>query len=484
VQVGKHRFSTGSFCWCLLALAVMALSAGAQTSAPNEWTWLGGDSTLLPVNGLPSNVGWPGVYGALGVPAVTNIPGGRDSAATWTDQSGDLWLFGGFGYDSASGVGDLNDLWEFNTSTQEWTWMGGSNSLPIPQMATGQLGVYGTLGVAAPGNIPGGRKNSVTWIDKKGNLWLFGGEGYGTIGSLTGNIFFNDLWEFNPSTKEWAWMSGDNQTGITDSGHSGVYGTLGRPAAQNVPGGRSSAVSWIDGGGNLWLFSGTGFDSARYSGDLNDLWEFNLSTSQWAWMGGSSTIVPGYGGRPGVYGTLGIPTDANVPGGREGAISWIDSSGNFWLFGGKGYDSGNSDPNNAGYLNDLWEFNPSTNEWTWTGGSSTLPCNDVCGQPGVYGTLGNPSAANIPGAERTRPIGPIAAATSGSLAGWVLPRRVASAFSMTSGSSIPPPTNGRGWAETLRSVPAEVSLTAAGLEYTARWALPQPGTFLEVERWR
>ena len=110
MQVGKRCLSAGPFCWCLLALAVMALSAGAQTSAPNEWTWLSGDSTLLPLNGLPSNVGFPGVYSTLGVPAVPNIPGGRDSAATWTDQSGNLWLFGGLGYDSASGVGDLNDL--------------------------------------------------------------------------------------------------------------------------------------------------------------------------------------------------------------------------------------------------------------------------------------------------------------------------------------------------------------------------------------
>ena len=397
MQVGKRCLSAGPFCWCLLALAVMALSAGAQTSASNEWTWIGGHSTLLPINGAPSNVGWPGVYGTSGVPAVTNAPGGRDSAATWTDQSGNLWLFGGLGHDSAGNIGDLNDLWEFNTSTQEWTWIGGSSSLPIPQIETGQPGVYGTLGVAALGNVPGGRTNSVTWTDKKGNLWLFGGKGYSTIGSLTGNIFFNDLWEFKSSTKEWAWMGGDNQTGIADWGQSGVYGILGRPAAQNVPGGRSSAVSWIDGDGNLWLFGGAGFDSAGYSGDLNDLWEFNLSTNQWAWMGGSSAITPGFGGRPGVYGTLGIPAEANVPGGREGAIGWSDSSGNFWLFGGQGYDSGNSGPNNAGYLNDLWEFSPTLNEWTWMGGSSTLPCNDVCGQPGAYGTLGDPSAANIPG---------------------------------------------------------------------------------------
>ena len=195
-------------------------------------------------------------------------------------------------------------------------------------------------------------------------------------------------------------------------------------------------------------------------------------------------MTPAFGGQTGVYGTLGIPPAANVPGGRSGAIGWTDSSGNFWLFGGQGYDSGNSGLNNAGYLNDLWEFNPSTNEWTWMGGSSTLPCNDVCGQPGAYGTLGNASAANIPGGREKRSVGPIAAATSGSSAGWVLPRRVPTTFSMTYGSSIPPPTNGPGWAETLRSIPAEANSTAVGPEYTVRRALPPQGTILEVGRWR
>src|ERR1035441_3858127 len=75
-------------------------------------------------------------------------------------------------------------------------------------------------------------------------------------------------------------------------------------------------------------------------------------------------------------------------GGRLGTVSWTDQSGNFWLFGGNGYDADGM----AGYLNDLWEFNPSTNEWAWMGGSSVAAgsCPQTaftCGQPGVYGTL-------------------------------------------------------------------------------------------------
>ncbi len=53
--------------------------------------------------------------------------------------------------------------------------------------------------------------------------------------------------------------------------------------------------------------------------------------------------------QPGVYGTQGIAAASNVPGGRENAVSWTDSKGNFWLFGGYGYDSAGS----LCYMNDL-----------------------------------------------------------------------------------------------------------------------------------
>ena len=38
-----------------------------------------------------------------------------------------------------------------------------------------QENVYGTKGVAAPANVPGGRWGGQTWTDDSGNLWLFGG---------------------------------------------------------------------------------------------------------------------------------------------------------------------------------------------------------------------------------------------------------------------------------------------------------------------
>jgi len=361
-----------SFCGCLLAFAALTLPAAAQTIAPNEWAWMSGGTD-------PRLNGPPGVYGTLHVPAPGNVPGARESAATWTDSKGNLWLFGGFGYDSAGAQGELNDLWEFNASNNEWAWMGGSNTLGT---STIEPGVYGTLGTPSAANIPSGRSATATWTDASGHFWLFGGAD------------FNDLWEFYPTTNEWAWMGGSNGSNCNYCNEEGVYGTLGTPAPGNIPGARWMAASWTDNKGNFWLFSGIGQDSVNLNGNLNDLWEYNPSTNEWAWMGGSKTLFMADLGMPGVYGTFQTPSAGNLPGSRTEAVSWTDSKGNLWLFGGLGYDSEYA----RGQLNDLWEFSPSTNEWAWMGGSSTTGIGlDQTGQPGVYQTWMTPSAGNTPG---------------------------------------------------------------------------------------
>ena len=77
---------------------------------------------------------------------------------------------------------------------------------------------------------------------------------------------------------------------------------------------------------------GLGYGSSTTSGWLNDLWRYDPATNQWTWMSGSNTT-----GQTGVYGTKGVPDAANVPGARDASISWTDSYGNMWLFGGYGY---------------------------------------------------------------------------------------------------------------------------------------------------
>ncbi len=365
-----------------------------------EWTWMGGSSTV------GSNGGQAGVYGTLGTPAATNVPGGREQTLSWTDASGNAWLFGGYGDDS-TGIGfggELNDLWRFDPklgTNGEWTWMGGSNIVPPSQTggAAGQPGVYGTQGTPSPTNVPGGREQILNWIDASSNVWIFGGDGIDANGN---NGELNDLWKFDPTLGtmgEWTWMGGSSTVPALFLGQSGVYGTLGTPASTNIPGGRYGSVSWIDALGNFWLFGGSGTDSTGTPGYLNDLWEYTPSatgdTGEWTWMGGSSTVGQEYGGQSGVYGTLGTPASTNSPGGLDAPVSWTDASGNVWVFGGYGVDSTGTE----GYLNALWKYVPGANgaagEWTWMGGSSTVGSSG--GQAGVYGTLGTAASTNIPG---------------------------------------------------------------------------------------
>ena len=139
-----------------------------------------------------------------------------------------------------------------------WNWVGGSN-------LAGSPGVYGTLDVGAPGNIPGARYGSVSWKDSSGNFWLLGGIGYDSAGA-TGSL--NDLWEY--SAGQWIWKGGSDTINA-----SGTYGTKGLAAADNIPGARFAAVSWLDSSGNVWLSGGQGRDSAGTEGLLNDLWVYS-----------------------------------------------------------------------------------------------------------------------------------------------------------------------------------------------------------------
>lgn len=342
-----------------------------------EWTWMSGANSVGSPNG-----GVSGVYGTLGVAASGNAPGSRNNAVSWIDSSGNLWLFGGSGVDSVGAAGQLNDLWEFNPTAKRWTWMSGANSIGPTGIAPG---VYGTLGVAAAGNVPGGRLSPESWIDSSGKLWLFGGGVVQWAGGYR-ELELNDLWEFDPAAREWTWVGGANTEGA-----SGVYGTLGTAAAGNVPGARTFAVSWTDSGGNLWLFGGDGYDATGWYGLLSDLWEFNPTTKEWAWVSGPNSVGTNGGGASGVYGTLGVAATGNVPGGRYSAVSWIDGSGNLWLFGGDGVDSTGME----GYLNDLWKFDPATKEWMWRSGSNSLGPAGIT--PGLYGTLGTSATGNAPG---------------------------------------------------------------------------------------
>ncbi len=303
-----------------------------------------------------------GTYGTKGVPANSNTPGGRWVGVNATDSHGNLWLFGGQ-VNNGGTAWWLNDLWKFDGTN--WTWVAGTTSLS-------STGVYGTKGVAASTNMPGGRSAAALWIDSSDNIWVFGGSGYDAFGNR-GHL--NDLWKFDGTN--WTWVSGSNQ-----KFPSGNYGSKGVANATNVPAPRMTSGYWSDNAGMFWLFGGETYDLTTGAGKTyNDLWKFD--GTNWTWVSGSNSLND-----VGNYGTKGITANTNSPSSRAEFSFQRDSAGNTWIFGGRRYSSG-------GPFNDLWKFD-GTN-WTWVSGANTVAGHGTNDAASSFGTRGVPESSNIPG---------------------------------------------------------------------------------------
>jgi len=345
-----------------------------STIPPNWYA----DSTALQINNGGANYGSLGSGGACTSGGLCTTPGGRWGGVTWTDATGNLWMFGGQGSDSVGSFGLLNDIWEFDLNSGpckydlttdtgiftncRWIWQGGSN---LANQAT-------------TASFPGARWGAASYADAAGNVWMFGGQGYYSAGNIG---LLNDLWKYNIAAKTWTLVSG----GSVVANQNGVFGTLGTGASGNVPGGRQTSVIWADPAGVIWLFGGFGLDSKGTSGGagqigsvLNDLWKYDPGTGFWAWSSGSNVAD-----QNGVYGTIATSNAtlneaaSSVPGARWGSTGWVSpDNGNLFLFGGFGYGNNNTIP--TGFLNDVWEFDRSSGQWIWWKGSSDV------NQPGSY----------------------------------------------------------------------------------------------------
>ncbi|BAM79404.1 similar to hedgehog protein [Cyanidioschyzon merolae strain 10D] len=287
-----------------------------------SWTWVGGSASL--------NSG--GVYGSLGVPNKSNYPPSRTESAAWSDSNGNLWLYGGWNLNSG-----YSDMWMYNVSSGEWTWVQGSSKTNVPP-------TYGPLGKSSSSNTPGARFQPATWVGLDGQFYLFGG-------FYPSGPFYGDLWQYSTVTNEWSWIGGTQQ-----QNPSGSYGTFRQASPSNYPAGRLGATWWRDLDGNFWLFGGDGQIDGN-GGFLNDLWLYNISSKEWTWMSGNHSV--GLDGA--VYGEKGVPSSSNTPGYRAGSSGFADSTNTLYLFGGS----------SPGFCNDLWTFNITSLEWTWVDGDNT-----------------------------------------------------------------------------------------------------------------
>jgi hypothetical protein len=153
-----------------------------------------------------------------------------------------------------------------------WAWMGGSN-------AENQLGTYpASLGGTG---TPGARDSAVTWVDKAGNFWLFGGAYYnGSTSGLYYYHYLNDTWKFDGTA--WTWVAGSK---LPDQ--QGTY--PGAIPGAGTPGARAAPAFWVDSAGHLWMFGGFGVVGGgafpQPTNYLDEIWEFDGS----AW---TTVLVP------------------------------------------------------------------------------------------------------------------------------------------------------------------------------------------------
>ena len=208
-----------------------------------------------------------------------------------------------------------------------------------------------------------------------------------------------DLWRFDVTTKQWAYLAGS-----TLSVSSIIYGsypsTVGAGGPRFYPGGRTQCSLSLDADRKkLYLFGGKGRGDKVAVTYFNEIWEFDIPSLTWYWLGGSKTSS--------LAGTYSGATTL-APGGRQGHISFFDpASKSMFVFGGYGYGDSTTGMLcvcvcvcslivQAFYLNDVWSFTmkDSTPKWTWFAGPSTeaeFKYKVTYGSQGVESTGSTPS---------------------------------------------------------------------------------------------
>ena len=296
------------------------------------WTWMTGSTS-----------GMPAVYGTQGIPSIANTPQGIYEAIQWKDKNGNFWIYGGI-----SDSGGVSDLWRFNPSTYEWTWVFGKGIY-------GEAVHYGAQGIPDTANTPGTRAyGAMSWVDTSGNFWLYGGYAF-YYDSLVGNNVPgqpNDLWKYDPQTNMWTWVNGIN---VWTSAFFNWY-----PPDSSGPGSLTeNNATWTDSNNHLWLFGGDGIINTT-----DAMWKYDISSDTWSLMSGtySSDATASYG-------VIGVPSPTNTPGGRCVYSKWVDEFENFWIYGGSDQLGTGND------YADMWKYDPAINQWTWMSGSTGINYN-------------------------------------------------------------------------------------------------------------
>ena len=244
----------------------------------------------------------------------TNIPVPRDSWNGMLAHNHSLYLFGGVyprygpprGPADLKTMGSLNDLWRYDITEKSWQRLQADNGL-----ADFQNGSTRPCGRVLP-----------CWVEVGGKFYLFGG--LTSVAKGWKMKLLNDLWQFNPSSKRWTLLEGDDQRHMKNSTKVGT-----RPETIAAMG--AAAI-----GRRIYLYSGWGGTRSRVVLS-SQLWSFDVVTRKWRFHGDERR--------------------SNWPAKRY-CPAFTAYKGKLYLCGGR--DSESPRPQ---FYNDLWTFNPQTNRW-------------------------------------------------------------------------------------------------------------------------
>ncbi|WP_329805743.1 DUF7619 domain-containing protein [Flavobacterium facile] len=350
-------------------------------------------------------------FGTKGVFNTTNTPGRRSQSITFVDNSGNLFLLGGtYG-------GGTNDLWKYDISLNLWAWIGGYDN-----HAAGIVGNYGPIGVESSSYFPSSRIFSNPIVSNDGMIYIYGGhaptfDGYDRY----------DLWKYNPNNNSWTLL-------YKPTNNSQNIGIIGVEDTNNRPGCLLGYTSWFF-DNCLWYYGGSSENNTAVNSVQKKVWKFNLLTQKWTCVKDPNTIdaiygqqntsnivntppslihmsnsvvhnneayfIGGYelGGNttnelnrghhgslwkynmltnqwtwlkgkqltkhPGFHGKKGIERSENLPSSRLNSFLLIENNA-LKLYGGNAFQA-----NGAINTQEFWNYNISTNNFTWIDGITT-----------------------------------------------------------------------------------------------------------------
>lgn len=249
----------------------------------------------------------------------------------WDPTDDQILLFGG------SDRSKYGDLWSYRPSDNRWTKI-------TPSGGTGPVRIMHTA----------------VWDTTQNRMLVFGGDGDGT-----GDVVSNEIWSYTPDQNIWMLLEPngpqpsprDLHTSVWDPKHDQmiVFGGKSGNCVDNLDdlwSYRSSGNTWVQvdpsgsrpaprhGHSAIWdpvneqMLVFGGWDCQRDS-FFNDLWSYSPDTNTWSQLAPSGRLIP--------------------PRFRQSAV-WDPVSHRMLIFGGC------CGP--QGFRDDLWGYDPSTNNWT------------------------------------------------------------------------------------------------------------------------